>query len=90
LDGSEVGWRTTNVPSSAERTETLEIYWLSGHTFFPAPEGELPPLASVFEPGTETSHTLTAQVADDCGEFGGTGGGHVTIDSVSVDVIGIR
>ena len=41
----------------------------------------------LFEPGKQTQHTITAgNVRDDC--EGGTG--HFTIDSVSVDVVGIR
>jgi hypothetical protein len=50
----------------------------------------LPVLATAFEPGKDTPHTLTAQASDECGTNGGNTGGHVTIDSVSIDVIGIH
>ena len=41
--------------------------------------------AWLYEPGKATSHTLTAQVTDNC-----RGAAHFTVDSISVDVIGIK
>jgi hypothetical protein len=43
-----------------------------------------------FEPGKATVHNLTATAIDGCGALGGKGGGHFTIHSVAIDVIGIR
>jgi hypothetical protein len=43
-----------------------------------------------FEPGKATVHTLTATAIDGCGALGGKGGGHFKINSVAIDVIGIR
>jgi hypothetical protein len=42
----------------------------------------------LFEPGKETSQTLTAEVTDECGAGGGNSGGHFKIDSISIDVLG--
>src|SRR5262249_9905690 len=39
-----------------------------------------------FEPGKGTLHTLTAKASDSCEK----GGGHFTINSVAIDVIGVR
>jgi hypothetical protein len=44
----------------------------------------------LFEPGNVTSHTLTAEVTDECGAGGGNSGGHFKIDSISIDVLGVR
>ncbi len=44
----------------------------------------------LFEPGTATSQTLTAEVIDQCGVGGGSSGGHFKIDSLSIDVLGAR
>jgi len=85
LDGSPVA--DTSVASGpAETTETVPISW-SHHAEFSFPAETRSSLA-LFEPLALTSHTLTAQVADDCGANGGHGGGHFTIQSVSVDVLG--
>jgi hypothetical protein len=44
----------------------------------------------LFEPGIDTNHTLTAQIADDCGENGGNTGAHFTVKSIAIDVIGVK
>jgi len=44
----------------------------------------------LFAPGANTSHTLTAKIGDDCGYEGGNTGGHFTINSIEVDVLGFR
>jgi hypothetical protein len=44
----------------------------------------------LFEPGKETSQTLTAEATDECGAGGGNSGGHFKIDSISIDVLGVR
>ena len=44
----------------------------------------------LFEPGKATSHTLTAELTDQCGVGGGNSGGHFKIDSISIDVLGAR
>jgi hypothetical protein len=87
LDGSPVA--DTSVASGpAEATETVPISW-SHHAEFSFPAESRSALAA-FEPLALTSHTLTAQVGDDCGANGGHGGGHFTIQSISVDVLGTR
>jgi hypothetical protein len=88
LDGTVVGSVEAS-NNSAPETEVLLISWRQGGAppaFF---EGQFP-LQSLwlFEPGTDTGHTLTAQVADDCGAGGGNTGAHFTINSVSIDVMG--
>jgi hypothetical protein len=44
----------------------------------------------LYEPSSDTPHTLTAQVADDCGAGGGNNtGAHPKIESISIDVLGV-
>jgi Collagen triple helix repeat (20 copies) len=85
LDGSLVGGASSN-PGETEKTVTLPIGWTKslppGAPFNTWPEENLSPWS--FEPGKDTTHTLTAQVADTC-----TAAGHPTIKSVSVDVLGV-
>jgi len=85
LDGSLVGGASGH-PEETEQTETVPISWAKqlppGTPFGPWPEKDLSPW--IFEPGSDTSRTLTAKVADTC-----TAGGHPTIQSVSVDVLGV-
>jgi hypothetical protein len=45
---------------------------------------------ALFESGIDTPHAMTAEIADDCGAKGGHTGGHFTIDSVTIDVVGAR
>jgi hypothetical protein len=87
LDGSLVGGATSH-PQELEVTETVPIGWSkhlpagSGAPFSQWPEEAVSPW--LYEPGKDTAHTLTAEVADDC-----VGSGHPTIQSVSVDVLGV-
>ncbi len=87
LDGSAVA-DTSVVSGSAETTMSVPISW-SRHSEFTFPSDGRSSL-SLFEPPAQTTHTLSARVADDCGAGGGHGGGHFTIESVSVDVLGAR
>lgn len=86
LDGSLVGGAASH-PGEFEKTETLPIGWTKeppadGPFLGMWPEQSLSPW--MFEPGSDTSHTLTARVADTC-----TASGHPTIQAVSVDVLGV-
>ena len=87
IDSSPVA-DTLIASTPAATTETVQINW-ARHAEFSFPSESWSTL-SLFEPGTATSHTLTAQVADDCGANGGAGGGHFTIQSISVDVLAAR
>ncbi len=78
----------------SSRTEAHRIEWRSGAlsgaggAFF-----AIPPTAeegAIFEPGAPTAQTITAEVADSCGVNGGVSGGHFTIDSIKIDVLGAR
>jgi hypothetical protein len=87
LDGSLVGG-TYGFSGKTEGTETHSIGWIktvpTGGPFYYSWPGEtVPPW--LYEPGKDTSHLLTAKVADDC-----TVGGHATIQSISVDVVGVH
>jgi hypothetical protein len=44
----------------------------------------------LFEPGTDTGQTLTAEAIDQCGVGGGNSGGHFKLDSISIDVLSAR
>jgi hypothetical protein len=77
LDGTRIGStgiRNNGVNSESTMTRTFD--W----------EGK----GWLFEPGGNTSHTLTAKIGDDCGFEGGNTGGHFTIDSIQIDVLGAR
>jgi hypothetical protein len=87
LDGSPVA-DTSVASGSAGATQTVPISW-SRHSEFSFPSESRSTL-SLFEPPAPSSHTLSARVADDCGADGGQGGGHFTIQSISVDVLGVR
>jgi hypothetical protein len=85
LDGGLAGGAVSH-PGESEKTETVPISWAKvlppEAPFVKWPEQGLSPW--MFEPGSDTSHTLTAKVADTC-----TAGGHPTIQSVRVDVLGV-
>jgi hypothetical protein len=74
----------------SEHTETIAIHW---STEFQSLERLIQNVPSetlwLYEPGAATAHTMTAQVADTCGERG-TSGGHFTIDSIEIDVLGAK
>jgi hypothetical protein len=88
LDGSLVGGAASHA-QEFEVTENVPIGWSkhvpagAGGPFSAWPEEAVSPW--LFEPGKDTAHTLTAKVADDC-----AGSGHPTIQSVSVDVLGVN
>jgi hypothetical protein len=44
----------------------------------------------LFEPSSPTNHTVTLSISDNCGFLGGHTGGHFTINSVSIDVVGVK
>jgi len=75
-------------------TVTGAVIWKSGSVpplndgAFRAPEGPEEPW--LWEPGTEIARKVTAEVADSCGREGGNSGGHFTIDSIKIDVLGAR
>jgi Collagen triple helix repeat (20 copies) len=74
----------------SEKTETVPIHWST--EFEPVRELiQNPPNETLWLhiPGAETPRTVTAQVADTCGERG-TSGGHFTIESIELDVLGAK
>ena len=77
LDGTRIGGGgIRNNGVNSETTTTRTIDW----------EGK----GWLFEPSGNTSHTLTAKISDDCGFEGGNTGGHFTINSIEIDVLGVR
>jgi len=84
LDGNPVA-DTFLASTPSETTELVPINW-SHQAEFSLPTESRPSLW-LFEPLTPSAHTLTVQAADDCAANGGAGG-HFTIESVSVDVLG--
>ena len=90
LDNSLVGGAASSASASSPTetvTKTVPIGWtkkepseapFSSHW----PEEAVSPW--LYEPGADTGRTLTATVGDQC-----EGGGHATIQSVSVDVLGV-
>jgi hypothetical protein len=43
-----------------------------------------------YEPGKNTNQTLEAKASDTCGREGGNTGGHFKIESIGIDVLGVR
>jgi hypothetical protein len=84
LDGVFVGeaHATNPLGHATGEPETVPIVWAS---YF----GGLPS-TWLFEPGAPTNHVLTAQAEDDCGVNGGQATDHFTINSVSIDVVGLK
>jgi hypothetical protein len=81
LDGSMIGHaRLGDISSPVGRLETSRIRL--------EPESGGGP--ELFEPGQATNHTLSVTASDNCGTGGGTSSGHLTINSVAIDVIGVR
>jgi hypothetical protein len=97
LGGKVVGGAVASAGKTQATTETLAITWL--HPGSPEPgsfnqSGQLEePLAApspwLYEPATDKPRELTAQVADDCGAEGGNKTEHPTIESISIDVLGV-
>lgn len=87
LDGTLVGGAAAST-GATPRTETVSIGWTKKEPIGGAFSNNWPENASpwLYEPGTDTSHTLTAQVADVCNP---TAGVHAKIQSISVDVLGV-
>jgi hypothetical protein len=44
----------------------------------------------LFEPGSAVSHTLSVEAQDNCGIGGGFATARFTVNSVSIDVVGVR
>jgi hypothetical protein len=81
LDGRMVASERVFAEESMQTTQTIPIRW----------PGNAASLTEwVYEQGKATSHTLTVQLAaDNCGREG-TPAADFTMDSVSIDVIGVR
>jgi len=100
VDGIPVGsGRVVNKISIEEPvTRVVPLEW--GQVLHHAGEGEVPYLPGLLvgsanpgwllEPRNPTGHEITIQEADDCGANGGNSGSHFTINSVSIDVIGVK
>jgi hypothetical protein len=95
LNGRLVGVAASTAPRGPNNTDVVPIQWSNGSPavggshlleFFEVRSSALP----VWEPDADTSRTLTGAAADNCGDDGGSGGGHFTIDSIKVDVLGAR
>jgi hypothetical protein len=72
--------------SASTTTQTRWIEWRRLVSRLTSSEALAEP---IFEPGKATAHKLAMEASDRCGEAGGAGG-HITINSVSIDVIGTR
>ncbi len=66
-------------------TQTRWIEWRTGATRLSGETFDEP----IFEPGKPTPHKLAIEAFDHCGEAGAPGA-HITVNSVSIDVIGTR
>lgn len=83
LDGARVasGGSIYNLEDGDTETITRPIIWLQASTSV---------AGSLYEPGVSTNHSLTARATQRCGTNNGHSGSHFTVDSVSIDVIGVR
>lgn len=94
LDGNIIGLATI-AGEAAQAEAHASVEWGRGFASPPSKKYALFGLAShgpnaLFEPEVATSHTVTAEVADNCGVKGGNAGGHFTINSLSLDVIAMK
>lgn len=80
LEGKNIG-ETAYGEGLAGATEEEPIYWPIPPQTFSTPQAILP----LYAPAKDTARTLTAMVNDSC-----TSGGHFTIASIAIDVIGVR
>ncbi len=71
---------------ASSTTQTRWVQWSTGATRVASTAALEEP---IFEPGTTTAHKLTMEASDRCAETSAAGG-HITINSVSLDVIGTR
>jgi hypothetical protein len=79
LDGQTVS--DVYAPAEGPNPATIRIGFFS----------QIPDGAWLVAPSAPMNHSLIADVSDDCGVGpGASGGGHFTINSVSVDVVGVR
>lgn len=80
LDGVRVGGVVAHRPEPAGGSRVIyPIEWSA-----PAAGGWL------FEPGKADSHTLSVEAQDNCGTGTGLAGARFTINSVSIDAVGVR
>jgi hypothetical protein len=92
LDGNIVGLAIVPVEKSARSEVHAPIQWGRGYSaslfaFSLASRAA----DALLEPGADTPHTLSVEIADNCGADGlGNKGGHFTIDSVAIDVVGVH
>jgi len=73
--------------------ESIGALYIDGSGVTPQPLTEVLTslsLPTLFEPGKAVTHNLILKAYDACGSLGGHGGGHFTINSVAIDVEGIR
>jgi hypothetical protein len=83
LDGTRIGEAGIANLSGEGEVKTLVISFFSR-----AVSTEF--LYLVFEPGHATPHTLSVSGEDQCGSAGGSSSAHFKIESVAIDVIGVR
>jgi len=82
LNGTLVGTIKELAGKEESSTTNVPIKWFSEG-------GKAGPTLLLWEPGAETSRALTVRAADDCGEAGGSSGGHFKVEGVKVDVLGV-
>jgi hypothetical protein len=93
LNGQVAG--VTEFPTEgASYTASKPVTWGSGGltgayaAYFAKPAKEEQP--TLWEPGAAVTRTVTAEVADSCGNGGGASGGHFTVNSIKLDVEGAK
>jgi hypothetical protein len=80
LDGSAVGTVIAHKPEPAGGSRQIyPVEWS-----MPAADGWL------FEPGKAVSHTIEVEAQDNCGTGTGLAGARFIVNSVSIDVVGVR
>ena len=92
LDGTPIG-AVGSFSGSNQTTVDIPVPWgtLGAVSAFVFAQVSSPTTTDwLWEPGSATSHTLTAQVADACGTGGGATGGHFTVNSITIDVLGAQ
>jgi len=90
LDGKSVA--TGNGFTQDVTSDKRETRWISEPIYdgFLWGNPERVPGPWTFEPTANTAHSVEVEVYDNCGRNGGHTGEHFKVESVSIDVIGVR
>ncbi len=82
----------TDPVTGSPEPQVVRVHWLTGANLNGQEivNSELFSDGLIFATGAKATHMLSVESRDRCGEGGTASGGHFTIDSVTVDVLGFK